>query len=351
MRRPSSASFIALLAGTAFLALVGSAGTAAASCTSNPTCNPLDPTTGPCCNTATCEWFTNGASCTDLNDCTASTTCNGSHVCGNGSQSQTTTCRERMLPGAVPKNCRTGTCSGTTCVLGMDPCDDGIACTDDCQNATTITCHSLPHPPSPSTTPCDLDSNLCTIDKCNGSGACVFNSNLVCPNSNPPECRYDQCNTTTGACARADQPVDTPCTADNNQCSKDICNGSGNCTHPANTGGMCNDGNSCTNSDTCDALKNCNGTPRTAHDSCESDNNDCTFDYCDGSPLVCNHQYIDPFNGGTKHTLPCNDGHLCSDNTTCNQDQCTGGFCNSATTCPSCMSSCGPTLPTCGCPD
>src|SRR5689334_6661423 len=141
MRR-SFASFISLLGGTALAALIGSIGTAHASCASNPTCNPYDPSTGDCCNAATCEWLSNGSQCEDRNDCTSGTTCNNSHVCGNGVASGATTCRERGVSG-VPLNCRSGTCSGMTCTMFTDMCDDGDPCTDDCQNTTAITCYAL----------------------------------------------------------------------------------------------------------------------------------------------------------------------------------------------------------------
>jgi hypothetical protein len=364
MRRPS---FVAFLGGAALVGLIGSVGTTYASCASNPTCNPYDPTTGACCNAATCEWLSNGSACEDRNDCTAGTTCNSSHVCGNGVFSGATTCRHRGV-GGIPLDCRSGTCNGTmTCTLGTDPCDDGNPCTDDCQDSTAITCHSSPHPEKAEGAACDADDNPCTVDECEGSPRqCVKDHDVVCPSSNPPECRMDQCQPATGGCIRVDKPSGTPCSPDNNACSLDVCS-NGNCTHPSNTGAPCNDGNPCTTGERCNHNKDCGGggsdeqgpyaptvvEPGTA---CTNDNNSCTFDYCAGTTIqdaTCEHTYINVFTQENTQGNSCNDGRICSANTTCNQGAClgAGAYCDTAVTCPTCQTACSASagLPSCGC--
>jgi len=45
-------------------------------------------------------------------------------------------------------------------------------------------------------TACNFDNDVCTVDKCNGSGACVFNSNLDCNDGNT--CTQDSCDPQDG---------------------------------------------------------------------------------------------------------------------------------------------------------
>jgi hypothetical protein len=65
---------------------------------------------------------------------------------------------------------------------------------------------------APASTPCNTDNDVCTVDACNGSGACVFGSNLDCDDSNV--CSQDSCHpingcfstgTPSNACVAANQ--------------------------------------------------------------------------------------------------------------------------------------------------
>ena len=49
---------------------------------------------------------------------------------------------------------------------------------------------------APPTTTCDADSSVCTNDKCNGSGTCVFQSNVDCEDGNI--CTQDSCDPDDG---------------------------------------------------------------------------------------------------------------------------------------------------------
>jgi hypothetical protein len=53
------------------------------------------------------------------------------------------------------------------------------------------------------TTPCNVDANVCTVDQCNGSGACVFNSNQNCDDGE--SCTQDSCDS-IGGCQYEGQP-------------------------------------------------------------------------------------------------------------------------------------------------
>jgi hypothetical protein len=78
----------------------------------------------------------------------------------------------------------------------------------------------------------------------------------------------------TAACQFASSG--TVCTDDGNQCTDDICNGSGQCIHPNKQNGTaCNDGNLCTVNDQC-SNGQCVGTPK----NCD-DGKSCTTDSCD----------------------------------------------------------------------
>jgi hypothetical protein len=97
----------------------------------------------------------------------------------------------------------------------------------------------------------------------------------------------DCCNDTT--CQF--EGMGTACATDTNPCTDDVCDGSGVCQHPPNTG-PCDDGNDCT-TDVCGA-GTCNGTAKAAGTPC-TDHDACTVaDECDGAgacipgpPLVC----------------------------------------------------------------
>jgi hypothetical protein len=128
--------------------------------------------------------------------------------------------------------CTTDHCNGSglcvflnnvTCPGPTPPCEGGQVC--DPQSGMCV------DQPDPSlSTPCDLDANGCTTDHCDGNGTCVFLSNVVCPGPTPP-CEGGQvCNPQSGMCEdQPDAQVSTPCEADSDPCSIDHCDGAGEC--------------------------------------------------------------------------------------------------------------------------
>jgi hypothetical protein len=113
--------------------------------------------------------------------------------------------------------------SNVTCQAPAPPCEGGSVC-----NPGTGACD--PQPDAPISTPCNNDNNLCTVDHCNGSGTCVFQSNVTCAAPNPPCEGGEICNPNTGGCVpQPDAPISTPCDADSNVCTTDHCDGNGMC--------------------------------------------------------------------------------------------------------------------------
>ncbi len=161
--------------------------------------------------------------------------------------------------------------------------------------------------------PCNLDANLCTTDHCNGSGMCVFQSNVMCPAPNPPCEGGAVCNPTTGMCVnQADAGVSTPCDRDANQCTVDHCSGSGQCVQQSTV--TCQAANPpCEAGQVCDpATGMCMNQPDAAvSTACNRDANLCTTDHCNGagqcvfqSNVTC--QAAEP---------PCEGGAVCNPTT------------------------------------
>ena len=154
-------------------------------------------------------------------------------------------------------------------VDGVEPCDDGNACTiDHCQTQEGLCVHTPIN--------CD-DGNTCTTDACEPDKGCVYHLN------NKPCNDYNNCTL-----------VD--------QCINGLCIGS--------VLSKCEDGNPCTE-DFCDPWANCKHVP---------DIGDCD----DGDP--CTADYCHPTEGCTNVGFdgPCNDGDPCTENTICSGGLCSG---------------------------
>lgn len=98
---------------------------------------------GDCCS-ATCTLDAMGAACTDDQAPCTIDACDGAGVCEH--EPTTGACSD--LHG-----CGTGTCESGECVISS---------------------------PAPAGTSCDLDSSACTLDQCDGSGACDAGATLDC---------------------------------------------------------------------------------------------------------------------------------------------------------------------------
>ncbi|HYC00491.1 MAG TPA: VWA domain-containing protein [Candidatus Limnocylindrales bacterium] len=203
-------------------------------------CDDANTANGDCCS-STCEFETVGSSCTsDGNACTTDV-CNA-----------------------------TGTClhNTITCAADGDPCT-----ADTCDTAAGCN-----YPDAANGTPCN-DGQFCTATDGCVDGTCV-GSGSPCGST---ECQT-VCNEGNNTCA---DPQNTPCTADSDVCTSEVCNGSGACVSVFNTA-PCDDGNECTGDDAC-----LNGTCQGgAGDGCD-DLDDCTIDSCAG--VTCQHENIQFF--------------------------------------------------------
>lgn len=79
---------------------------------------------------------------------------------------------------------------GTQCRASAGQCDVAEQCTGTAGQLCP------PNGFASASTPCDADSNVCTVDACNGSGSCVFQSNVDCEDGNV--CTQDSCDPQDG---------------------------------------------------------------------------------------------------------------------------------------------------------
>jgi hypothetical protein len=118
----------------------------------------------------------------------------------------------------------------------------------------------------------------CCSDKCLGSGVCSCDDDNPCPKSTN-SCKSPVCR--SGRCKQRSKPEGTRCTSDNNVCTEDVCNYTGQCTHPPDpsqngkicdtaSGRICEDG-------TCA----CPAGTRMCRGTCLDRQTCCTDDDCD----------------------------------------------------------------------
>ncbi len=136
------------------------------------------------------------------------------------------------------------------CLVGAD-CVDGDPCTND-----TCTAGTCSNPASAVGTPCEDDADLCTLEQCNGAGACMPFDTVSCQAARPPCEGGALCNPATGDCDnQADAPLGTTCDADADACTLDHCNGNGACVMfdevPCDSGSTCMDGVCVPDNDAC----------------------------------------------------------------------------------------------------
>jgi hypothetical protein len=90
-------------------------------------------------------------------------------------------------------------------------------------------------------------------------------------------------------------PPGTACTNDGNDCTDDVCNGTGTCTHVPGTS-PCDDGNACTIGDVCTGGACVPGAPAPAGQACNDDSDPCTTDVCGAGDAAgtCTHVPVPP---------------------------------------------------------
>ncbi len=140
----------------------------------------------------------------------------------------------------------------------LDPgedCDDGnTADGDGCDATCTLAaCYSCTGQPSVCTpeaidTACPDDGDDCTDDVCDGAGTCTHPAgpaDVPCPDDGDV-CTDDVCDN-AGTCTHPPGLAGVPCPDDGNVCTDDLCNDVGECIHTNNTV-TCYDGLACTDS-------------------------------------------------------------------------------------------------------
>ena len=185
----------------------------------------------------------------------------------------------KRVSGSGDWSLSSGTASGSCgdgIKQGSEECDDGNQAGGDCCSST-----------------CKLEANgstcsdglFCTQNDTCSAGVCSGGGN---PCTAQGECN-NVCNEAADSCAVASG---TTCTSDANPCTIDRCNGAGACTHPAgNAGTQCR-----ASGGTCDVAENCDGTnascpndgfvPSTT--TCRIANGACdTAEKCTGSTASC----------------------------------------------------------------
>jgi hypothetical protein len=200
----------------------------------------------------------------------------------------------KMNTAAITSSCDDGlfcngleTFDGVACQPGVDPCEDGVGCTDDSCNDATDTCTNAPN-----------DANCDDTLFCNGAETC--DALLDC------------------------QPGTFPCD-DSVACTDDSCDDlADSCTHLPNDAN-CDNGLYCDGAETCDALLDC----QPGFDPCD-DGIDCTVDSCDEPTTSCTSTPNDAF---------CDNGVFCDGAETCDplldcqlsSDPCAPLFCDEGT--------------------
>ncbi len=243
---------------------------------------------------------------------------NSNCLCGNGVVD--TSAGEECEPGEGP--CCTSECKfavvETVCKAATHPCELDAKCT-----GVSGACPE--NPPAENGTDCDLDSNLCTQDKCQG-GTCNAGVMVVCDDSKP--CTDDTCNPLTGACQYVNDNSNL-CTDGDGCTVGDSCN-SGSCV----SGAAANCDQNCTNNEpgyicTCGSGYTLNVDGHTCDDI-----NECTLgtDNCDANATCANTagSFTCTCNSGyTGNGVTCSDINECTlgtDNCDQNCENTSGGF-------------------------
>ncbi len=277
-------------------------------------------------------------------------------TCGNGTLEEGETCDDG---NTSPGDCCAPTCAAEP--LELSCADDGSACTVDACDGAGSCAHAPGNqglvcrpaagacdapeecsgsdplcPPdafASAGTPCAEDGEPCTIDQCDGGGACVHpagNAATVC-RAPAGECdAAELCDGAQPSCPPdVFAPSGAPCADDGELCTIDQCNGGGACTHPAgNAGTVCRPtGGACDVAESCDGiLPGCPADARVAAGTgCREAAHDCdAVETCDGVAAVCPEDAMRP------DASPCDDGDACSTGEQCSEGICGGG---SATVC------------------
>jgi len=362
----------------AALVVIGALMTTGAGCASDPSSDddadatPSEDTTAPTDTASgtdtssldvveTCTLTSEGAPCDDGDPCTVDDECAGglcvggaSRACEDPSPCRTGRCEPGegcvfedvadgeacALPCFTAATCDAGVCvpdegSAKSCPSAADPCVDRWSC-DPTTGECTVPIFALEG------ATCDLDEDVCTLDACDGEGACVTTGAVqtcATQSANNPCWTYscvkktgcvrttfvtgascDDLNACTGndSCVVNDQGqqgcLGEPLRIDDgNPCTNDAC-AAGTITHTPVDGVVCDvPDDLCVGTGLC-AEGNCVAAPVVDCD----DDDPCTDDACDPATGACTHQ---PGSEGES----CDDGDSCTTGETCTSGVCQGG--------------------------
>jgi uncharacterized repeat protein (TIGR01451 family) len=179
---------------------------------------------------------------------------------------------------------------------------------------------------------CPADALACTLDVCDGAGACthplaegcLISGECIAPSALDPANECKSCNPALDPARYTVLPKRVACSDDGSAITDDYCDGAGLCTHPRKNqcwidgavvaGGAANPSNSC---QVCDPMADDEGwTDRVSGFPCATDGLACTWDACDGAGL-CRHDLfagclIDGACIATGGTDPANDCQECN---------------------------------------
>ncbi|HSP96797.1 MAG TPA: hypothetical protein VL049_06075 [Candidatus Dormibacteraeota bacterium] len=122
--------------------------------------------------------------------CPADIVANPSTVCRAGSGDL---CDPNEFCTAVPGQ----PCPANVVAPSSTVCRSSAGTCDVAEQCTGVAGQQCPNDgKAPATTPCNDDNDVCTVDACDGSGACVFGSALNCQDGN--SCTQDSCDPQAG---------------------------------------------------------------------------------------------------------------------------------------------------------
>jgi uncharacterized delta-60 repeat protein len=330
-------------------------------CEVSTDCDDQNPCTADLCNTGTCAHQSlEGKTCDDGDACTEADACSAAGVCVGATGV--------ALPDDPCVTCTCDPAGGLTCTASAvgDACDDQKCCTtgDECQacpkdepgcneygrvcSGAVVTCDdgdecstdacgcngrspNCEHAKAGDGTPCDFNSNDCTVGDACKAGVCTVGPPMDLDDKNPctkdvcikgqvehqpmlegqcddeNECtENDHCVLGTCVVGTPVQCVVGPCAAD-----AECIQGQGCVTTWKPVGASCGGNDSCAATLACDAEHAC-----TAAGPWDCDDGDpCTVDTCDAGPGTCTHV-------AAKDGTPCEDQNECTEN-----DHCVLGTC------------------------
>jgi hypothetical protein len=185
---------------------------------------------------------------------------------------------------------------------------------------------------------CD-DGDPCTVDVCDGSGACVH-TDVVCEGGSSACMDAPVCDPATGQCVAAMREDGTACDDQNGCTQNDTCQ-AGACT--SGDAVVCVASDSCHDAGVCDPATGQCSNPAKADGTACDDGDLCTFNEscragtCEGEALTCNTMgdachdaaVCDPATGmcvnpAKPDGTPCDDGNACTHTDGCQAGTCTG---------------------------